>query len=79
MERALQTLQKGAIVMANAESELANILNAVPQGAESAFPKAEYDRRSAQVQRAIAAKGLDLVLLSGPENIFYLTGQQTPR
>src|SRR5262245_20684616 len=64
--------------MANAESGLANLLDAVPQGAESAFPKAEYDLRIAQVQRAIAAKGFDLVLLSGPENIFYLTGHQTP-
>jgi Xaa-Pro dipeptidase len=64
--------------MANAESGLAEILKAVPQGAESAFPKAEYDRRIGQLQRLITEKGFDLVLLSGPENIFYLTGQQTP-
>jgi Xaa-Pro dipeptidase len=64
--------------MANADSGLAEILRAVPQGAESVFPKAEYDRRIAQLQRLIAAKGFDLVLLSGPENIFYLCGQQTP-
>jgi Xaa-Pro dipeptidase len=64
--------------MANAAFGLAEILEAVPQGAESAFPKAEYDRRIGQLQLLITEKGFDLVLLSGPENIFYLTGQQTP-
>ena len=64
--------------MANSDSGLAEILKAVPQGAESVFPKAEYDRRIGQLQRLIAEKSFDLVLLSGPENIFYLTGQQTP-
>jgi Xaa-Pro dipeptidase len=54
------------------------VLPRVPQGAESAFPQDEYDRRLAALRRAMAARGLDLVLISGAENIFYLTGQQTP-
>src|SRR5262249_38923387 len=70
--------QKGASSMSRAASDLVDVLNAIPQGAESAFPKPEYDRRIRQVQDAIGRKGFDLLLLSGPENIFYLTGQQTP-
>ncbi|MDG4889750.1 M24 family metallopeptidase [Mesorhizobium sp. WSM4887] len=61
-----------------AKSDLDDILAAVPQGAESAFPKAEYVERIARLRKEMAAKGFDLVLLSGPENIFYLSGQQTP-
>src|ERR1019366_747512 len=68
--------KKGVSIMANSDSGLAEILKAVPQGAESVFPKAEYDRRIGQLQRLIAEKGFDLVLMSGPENVFYLTGQQ---
>ena len=58
--------------------QLADALKMVPQGAESVFPKSEYDRRLAGLRKQMAAKGFDLVLLSGPENVFYLTGQQTP-
>jgi Xaa-Pro dipeptidase len=64
--------------MSSTASDLANILNTIPQGAESAFPRPEYDKRIRQLQDAIDQKGFDLLLLSGPENIFYLTGQQTP-
>jgi Xaa-Pro dipeptidase len=59
-------------------SDLNAALKMVPQGAETVFPKAEYDRRLTGVRSQMAAKGLDLFLTSGPENIFYLTGQQTP-
>lgn len=59
-------------------SDLTAALEMVPQGAETAFPKAEYDRRIAALRHQMAAKGFDLFLTSGPENIFYLTGQQTP-
>ncbi len=55
-----------------------SILASLPLGAESVFPKEEYDRRLALAQAGIAGAGLDLLLLSGAENIFYLTGQQTP-
>ncbi|MBJ3776570.1 aminopeptidase P family protein [Acuticoccus sp. 2012] len=53
-------------------------MRAVPQGAESAFPKAEYDARIAALRASMAARGMDLMITSGPENIFYLSGQQTP-
>jgi len=64
--------------MPSADSRLEAILKAVPQGAESVFPKAEYDARLQRLRRQMKNNGLDLVLLSGPENIFYLVGQQTP-
>ena len=65
-------------VMANADPGLADILKAVPQGSESVFPKAEYDARLERLRKVIKDKGFDLFLLTGPENIFYLSGQQTP-
>lgn len=61
-----------------AEFNLAEILKLVPQAAESAFDKPEYDRRVAALRESMSRKGLDLLLTSGSENIFYLTGQQTP-
>lgn len=50
----------------------------VVQGCESAFPKAEYDARVARARAGLVAAGLDAMVVTGPENIFYLTGQQTP-
>lgn len=50
----------------------------VVQGSESAFPKVEYDARVAKAREGLAAAGLDAMVVTGPENIFYLTGQQTP-
>lgn len=50
----------------------------VVQGSESAFPKAEYDGRVARARALLAKSGLDVMIVTGPENIFYLTGQQTP-
>jgi Xaa-Pro dipeptidase len=50
----------------------------VQQGSESAFPKAEYDGRVARARVLLAKAGLDVMIVTGPENIFYLTGQQTP-
>lgn len=50
----------------------------VVQGGESAFPKAEYDGRIARARQRLAAAGIDVMIITGPENIFYLTGQQTP-
>lgn len=54
------------------------LVGGISQGAQSAFPQAEYDGRIARARRALAARGLDAVIVTGPENIFYLTGQQTP-
>src|SRR5580693_4569475 len=50
----------------------------VLQGAESAFPKTEYEQRVARARRLLEAAGIDAMIVTGPENIFYLTGQQTP-
>ncbi|MCS0495793.1 Xaa-Pro peptidase family protein [Ancylobacter sp. MQZ15Z-1] len=50
----------------------------VVQGQESAFPKAEYDARVAKAREGLAQAGLDVMIVTGPENLFYLTGQQTP-
>lgn len=59
-------------------TDLAAALKMIPQGGETVFPKEEYDRRLGALRKAMAEKDLDLFLTSGPENIFYLTGQQTP-
>jgi Xaa-Pro dipeptidase len=64
--------------MANSEVTLESILKSVPQGAESVFPKAEYEARLAKLRTRMKESGFDLVLLSGAENVFYLCGQQTP-
>src|SRR3981081_3211616 len=50
----------------------------IRQGSESAFPKAEYDRRVALARKLLAAAGIDVMVVTGAENIFYITGQQTP-
>jgi Xaa-Pro dipeptidase len=50
----------------------------IRQGSESAFPKAEYDERIARARKLLAKAGIDVMAVTGPENIFYLTGQQTP-
>lgn len=53
-------------------------MNAVVQGSESAFPAAEYAGRVARARQALAKAGIDAMIVTGPENIFWLTGQQTP-
>ncbi len=52
-------------------------LGIVP-GSAAAFPRAEFDARVAAARRLLAARGVDLMLVTAPENVFYLTGQQTP-
>ena len=52
--------------------------DSVQQGSESAFPKQEYDGRVARARALLAKAGIDVMVVTGPENIFYLTGQQTP-
>lgn len=47
-------------------------------GQESAFPKEEYEQRQSRARAALSRAGLDALVITGPENIFYLTGQQTP-
>ena len=57
---------------------MSDLLRSVPLGAEAAFPKEEFDGRVAKLQKVLADTGIDLYVTSGAENIFYLTGQQTP-
>lgn len=42
------------------------------------FPKDEFERRQSAVRRGMTKAKLDVLVVTGPENIFYLTGQQTP-
>ena len=60
------------------DPEIQKLLDLVPSGAEAAFPREEFARRQAALRERMAARGIELYLTSGPENIFYLTGQQTP-
>jgi Xaa-Pro dipeptidase len=60
------------------DPEIETLMKDVPQGSEAAFPREELDRRVAALQRRLAERGVDLYLTSSPENIFYLSGQQTP-
>ena len=50
----------------------------VVQGQEAVFPKSEYEGRQARAREGLVRAGLDALVITGPENIFYLTGQQTP-
>ncbi|MGH6954578.1 MAG: M24 family metallopeptidase [Alphaproteobacteria bacterium] len=53
-------------------------LKVMSRGADAAFPREEYARRITNARREIEIRGIDALLVTGPENIFYLTGQQTP-
>lgn len=48
------------------------------QGRESAFSREEYLARQQRLSAVMREKSIDLMVVTGPENIFYLTGQQTP-
>src|SRR5215813_1415665 len=50
----------------------------VKQGVESAFSKAELEARIAAARKKLIDAEIDVFIVTGPENIFYLTGQQTP-
>ena len=43
-----------------------------------AFSREEYEQRVASVQQALGGRGLDALVVTTPENIYYLTGHQTP-
>lgn len=51
---------------------------AVVPGGECVFPAEELAARQGRLRELLRAKGIDLLLTSSPENIFWLTGQQTP-
>jgi len=44
---------------------------------DAAFPTEEYKRRLAAVQGRMASKGMEVLLLFSPVNLFYLTGYYT--
>ena len=67
---------KGA--SSGSEPTCPELLQTIPLGAEAAFPKGEFDGRVSRLQEVLAERGLDLYITTGPENIFYLTGQQSP-
>jgi len=50
----------------------------VKSGSESAFSKSELAGRVKLARRELVDRNIDVLLVTGPENIFYLTGQQTP-
>src|SRR3954451_19158491 len=41
------------------------------------FSDAEYERRHRAVRARMQAQGIDVLLVTTPENVFYLTGYQT--
>ena len=48
------------------------------RGEEAVFPEAEYAARMARARAGLRARGLQAGVFTGPETLFYLTGQQTP-
>lgn len=50
----------------------------VTQGFDSAFPAREFAIRIEALRALMAERELDVYATTGPENIFYLSGQQTP-
>src|SRR6187551_5100 len=46
-------------------------------GKRQAFSTAEFRGRVERVQQEMAQRGVDLLLIHAPENIYYLTGYQT--
>ena len=50
----------------------------VIQGSESAFQAEEYQQRIRLTRERLSKAGVEVMIVTGPENIFWLTGQQTP-
>jgi Xaa-Pro dipeptidase len=46
-------------------------------GNRQAFSTGEFQTRVRRVQEQMAARGIDILLIHAPENIYYLTGHQT--
>jgi len=46
----------------------------VPESTEAPFPEAEYARRLNELRQAMDALDIDLVYLTSPESLYYLTG-----
>lgn len=58
--------------------DVEKLLKRVKLGFDAAVPKKELDGRVRALQAMLRKRGIDLYLTSGAENIFYLSGQQTP-
>ncbi len=50
----------------------------IKPGSMAVFPREEFESRQKGLKKLLAEKGIDLLLVNGPENIFYLTGEQSP-
>ena len=50
----------------------------LPQAAQCVFTPSELEQRVAATRQRMAKAGLEVLVVTGPENIFYLCGQQTP-
>lgn len=57
---------------------MTNRQDIVTQGQDAVFPTEELNIRLAAARSELARRDIDVYLVTGPENIFYLTGQQTP-
>ena len=49
-------------------------VNNVIQGSESAFSADEYAQRIRRTRERLSRAGVDVMIVTGPENIFWLTG-----
>jgi Xaa-Pro dipeptidase len=52
-------------------------VNGKMTGNRQAFSTGEFQARVRRVQEAMAGRGIDILLIHAPENIYYLTGHQT--
>ncbi len=50
----------------------------VPSGIEATFVEPELQSRMDAAKEVLVERGIDVMIVTGPENIYYLTGQQTP-
>ena len=57
---------------------LKELISSVPLGEDAAFPTEEFEARQEKLRALLVENKIDLYLTSGAENIFYLSGQQTP-
>lgn len=57
---------------------MVDVLSAgIAQGADAVFPADEFSARLTRIRAAMVPLGVDALLLTGPENIFWATGRQT--
>jgi len=55
-----------------------HLLERVTLGCDAPFPAEEFHHHVEQLRKELHKRSLDIYLTTGPENIFYLSGQQTP-